>query len=34
VNGRDGIGASLDEAALLASIVQDRRALVALPPLQ
>ena len=34
VNGRHGIGASLDEAALLASIVQDRRALVALPPLQ
>jgi len=34
VNGRDGIGASLDEAALLASIVQDRRALAALPPLQ
>lgn len=33
VNGRDGIGAGLDEAALLASIVQDRRALAALPPL-
>jgi RsiW-degrading membrane proteinase PrsW (M82 family) len=34
VNGRQGIGASLDEAALLAAIVEDRRALGALPPLR
>ncbi|QNE46497.1 PrsW family intramembrane metalloprotease [Glaciihabitans sp. INWT7] len=34
VNGREGIGASLDEAALLEAIGQDRRALAALPPLQ
>ena len=33
VNGREGIGASLDEAAILASIVQDRRALAAMPPM-
>ena len=33
MNGRDGIGASLDEAAILASIGEDRRGLAALPPM-
>ena len=33
VNGRDGIGASLDQTVLLAAIVDDRRSLAALPPL-
>jgi RsiW-degrading membrane proteinase PrsW (M82 family) len=33
VNGRDGIGAGLDQGALLAAIGEDRRALAALPPL-
>ena len=33
VNGRDGIGASLDQGAMLAAIVDVRRSLAALPPL-
>ena len=33
VNGRHGIGASLDEEVILASIVKHRRALAALPPM-
>jgi RsiW-degrading membrane proteinase PrsW (M82 family) len=33
VNGRDGIGASLDQTAMLAAIVDVRRSLAALPPL-
>jgi RsiW-degrading membrane proteinase PrsW (M82 family) len=34
VNGRDGIGASLDQGAMLAAIVDVRRSLAALPPLR
>jgi RsiW-degrading membrane proteinase PrsW (M82 family) len=33
VNGRDGIGARLDQDIMLAAIVNDRRSLVGLPPL-
>ena len=33
VNGRHGIGVSLDEAVILASIVKHRRELAALPPM-
>lgn len=33
MTGRDGIGASLDEAVILASIVKHRRELAALPPM-
>jgi RsiW-degrading membrane proteinase PrsW (M82 family) len=33
VNGRDRIGSQFDESSLLSAIVEDRRALAALPPL-